>query len=76
MDFMKYDLALDHINDLKALRNQRKVTAQKISLRESLASWWKSLNNPPRKVSAAYRAELLRQEWVVSSGEPLKQTEC
>jgi hypothetical protein len=75
MDFMKYDLALDHINNLKALRSQHKVTMQKTSWGESLVSWWKSLNNPPRKVSAAYRAELLRQEWVVR-GETLKQTEC
>ena len=75
MDFMKYDLALDHINDLKSLRSQRKVTMQRTNLGESLVSWWKSLKTPPRKVSAAYRAELLRQEWVVS-GETVKQTEC
>ncbi|MBN9392104.1 MAG: hypothetical protein J0I20_28965 [Chloroflexi bacterium] len=75
MDFMKYDLALDHINDLKALRNRCKITMLKTSLRENLVSWWKSLNHRPRKVSAAYRAELLRQEWVVG-GETLKQTEC
>lgn len=75
MDFMKYDLALDHIDGLKCLRSQSKVTMQRTSLRESLGSWWKSLKTPPRKASAAYRAELLRQEWVVSS-ESLKQTEC
>lgn len=75
MDFMKYDLAKDHINDLKALRSERKVTVPSAGLWDNLVSWWKSVKNPAPKVSAAYRAELLRQEWVVS-GETVNQTKC
>lgn len=77
MELVKYDLAIAHINDLKALRNPACNYGQGEGLWKTLAAWLKSFKKPSRKVSAAYRAELLRQEWVVS-GDPqtLKQTNC
>jgi hypothetical protein len=75
MEMMNYELAQAHIADLKALKNPAKATWQGAGLWESFSGWWQSLKKPALKVSPAYRAELLRQEWVVT-GEPLKNPKC
>lgn len=70
MEFMKYELAQARINELKALRHpqQRQETAG-FSFQDALAGWWQAFRAPAAKakVAAAYRAELMRQEWMVNS---------
>ncbi|MDB5078403.1 MAG: hypothetical protein JWP00_327 [Chloroflexi bacterium] len=70
MQMMNYDLAKERIAVIKALRNPQALpheTWPMVLLLESLTGWWQSLTTPRRKVSAAYRAELMRQEWLVES---------
>jgi len=75
MEMMNYELAKARIADLKALKNPTKTAWQGAGLWETLGGWWQSLKKPGGKVEPAYRAELLRQEWMIV-GEPLNNTKC
>jgi len=68
MEMMNYEMAQARIADLKALRHPRPTQATVgFSLRDTLVGWWHSIQAPASKAPAAYRAELLRQEWMVKS---------
>ena len=77
MEMMNYELAQARIADLKALKTPPKMAWQGAGLWETISGWWQSLpiKKSAQSVSPAYRAELLRQEWVVS-GKPLNKTKC
>ncbi len=74
MKMVNYELAQAHIADLKAL-NPPEAAWQRAGLRETLGVWWPFLKKPAPKVAPAYRAELLRQEWMVVS-EPVNTPRC
>lgn len=71
MEMLNYELGQTRIADLKALKNPLKAAWQGAGLWESLGGWWQSLRKPAALVSSAYRAELMRQEWMVN-GETVK----
>lgn len=75
MQMMNYDLAQARIADLKALRHPQQQTQQvqpEFSFWNTFTGWWQSFRIPARKIPAAYRAELMRQEWMVNC-EPVKE---
>jgi len=74
MEMMNYELAQARIADLRALRNpQQTQDTPRFSFRDTLGGWWHAFRTPARKVPAAYRAELIRQEWMVKC-EPANKT--
>jgi hypothetical protein len=77
MDLMNYELSQARIATLKALRHPRQspeAAWQRASLWETVTGWWQALKNKTarKKVAAAYRAELMRQEWMVERA-PVKE---
>jgi hypothetical protein len=77
MDFMNYELSQARIATLKALRHPRQLPQEawpRISLGEAVTGLWQTLKNKTarKKVTAAYRAELMRQEWMVERA-PVKE---
>ena len=74
MHMMNYELAQTRIADLKALRHPQQTSEirPEFSFWNTLSGWWQSFRTPTPKIPAAYRAELMRQEWMVK-GEPVKE---
>lgn len=79
MQMLNYELAKERIAALKALRNPQQPPGeawQRASLLETISGWWQSLRARAshKKVAVAYRAELMRQEWLVDLDRaPLKE---
>ena len=72
---MNYELAQARIADLKAMRHPQQQTQQfrpEFSFWNTFTGWWQSFRTPARKAPVVYRAELMRQEWMVNS-EPVKE---
>ena len=64
MEMLNYDLGQVRIAELKAFKNPPQAAWHPAGLWENLSGWWQSLTarRAARKISPAYRAELLRQE--------------
>ncbi len=77
MYLMNYELSQERIVALKALRHphlQSKEAWPRISAGAAITGWWQTLKTKAtrNKVAAAYRAELMRQEWMVERA-PVKE---
>lgn len=79
MEFMKYELAMARIAELKALKNPTRANWQTATLGETVSGWWQALTRKQTApaVPANYRAELMRQEWMVADErESVNNTRC